>query len=261
MALKNPSEIWRSDDTAKSVNVIPTLQYRDAKAAIRFLCDTFGFHEHLCVSGDGDKVAHAQLTFGNGMVMLSSLKAEGSVTPASIYVVVDDLDAHYNRAMAAGANISMEPADQEYGGRLYGATDPEGHQWHFGSYDPYEVQSKLEYSEDDDTATIELRVAGRVTAEAFEKIADQMEAFFERHEKARIIEIIESFDGMDLSLLFDDMLFSLRHMSRFSHVAVVTDLRWAERMANAAAIILSARVRVFELDAIDDARRWARTAS
>ncbi len=55
----------------------------------------------------------------------------------SIYIIVDDADAHHARAKAAGAEIVMEVADQDYGGRLYSCRDPEGHLWNFGTYDPW----------------------------------------------------------------------------------------------------------------------------
>ena len=62
---------------------------------------------------------------------------DGAETQAP-YVIVDDVDAHYECAKAAGASVVMEPEDQPYGGRLYTCRDPEGHLWSFGSYDPWE---------------------------------------------------------------------------------------------------------------------------
>ena len=131
-----------------SSSVIPSFRYDDAPGIIDFLCDAFGFERNLVVpDGDGG-VAHAQLTLGGGMIMLGSAreddfgalvvtaKAAGAIT-GSAYVVVADVDAHCARARAAGAEIVMEPADQDYGGRLYAARDPEGQLWNFGSYDPW----------------------------------------------------------------------------------------------------------------------------
>ena len=129
-------------------SVIPSFRYDDAPRMIDFLCDAFGFERNLVVpDGDGG-VAHAQLTLGGGMIMLGSAreddfgdlvvtaKAAGAIT-SSAYVVVPDVDAHCARARAAGAEIVMAPADQDYGGRLYAARDPEGQLWNFGSYDPW----------------------------------------------------------------------------------------------------------------------------
>ena len=129
--------------------VIPTLRYRDAAAAIEWLCDAFGFEKHLVVPGEGGAIAHAQLTFGNGMIMLGSAgdghfdrfqkpPAEvGGVGTQSPYVVVPDADAHCARAEAAGAEILLPLLDQDYGGRGYTCRDPEGHVWSFGTYDPW----------------------------------------------------------------------------------------------------------------------------
>ena len=136
------------DENSAHGNIIPTMRYRDAAAAIEWLCKAFGFEKHLVVPGDGDTIAHAQLTFGNGMIMLGSARddelgdavevpAEVGVVTQSPYVVVSDIDAHYERAKAEGAEIVYELADQDHGGRLYSACDPEGHLWNFGSYDPW----------------------------------------------------------------------------------------------------------------------------
>ena len=129
-------------------SVIPSFRYDDAPRMIDFLCAAFGFERNLVVpDGDGG-IAHAQLTLGDGMVMLGSAReddfgalvvtaeAAGALT-SSPYVVVPDVDAHCARARAAGADIVMAPADQDYGGRLYAARDPEGQLWNFGSYDPW----------------------------------------------------------------------------------------------------------------------------
>ncbi len=123
------------------MDIIPTLRYRDAHAAIAFLCDAFGFERNAVHDDDSGGVSHAQLTFGDGMVMLGSDRGEGSelnATPggSSIYCVLDDVDGHAEKARTAGAQIVREPEDQDYGGRGYTATDPEGNRWSFGSYRP-----------------------------------------------------------------------------------------------------------------------------
>ena len=129
--------------------VIPTLRYRDARAALDWLCRAFGFERHLVVEGADGVIEHAQLTFGHGMVMLGQA-GDGEydarmVSPGEIggrqtqspYLIVADVDAHHARASAAGAEVVMAPEDQPYGGRLYCVLDPEGYLWNFGSYDPY----------------------------------------------------------------------------------------------------------------------------
>jgi uncharacterized glyoxalase superfamily protein PhnB len=131
--------------------LIPVLRYRDAAAAIEWLCATFGFERHLVVPGDNATVAHAQLSFGNGMVMLGSAENEspfgrlmkqpseiGGANTQSVYVVVTDADAIYARAQQAGARIAMEIRDEDYGGRAFSCHDLEGHLWSFGTYDPWQ---------------------------------------------------------------------------------------------------------------------------
>ena len=129
------------------ISVIPALQYKDAKAAIEFLCKAFGFEKNAVYEEPDGSIAHAQLVLSNGMIMLGSVKDSeyskllvrpsdaGGVT-MSVYVVVEDADAHYVRAKAAGATITREPVTQDYGGRDYTCKDREGHVWTFGTYDP-----------------------------------------------------------------------------------------------------------------------------
>ncbi|MGF1613421.1 MAG: VOC family protein [Gammaproteobacteria bacterium] len=138
-------------DNAKNTTatVIPTLRYKDAPAAIEWLRKAFGFEEHLVVPGENGTIAHAQLTFGNGMIMLGSARDDAfgklqkppgaldGVVSQSPYIVVEDVDQHYKRAVAAGAEIVMSPKDEDYGGRDYSCRDPEGYLWNFGSYDPW----------------------------------------------------------------------------------------------------------------------------
>jgi len=132
-----------------TATVIPALHYRDAKAAIDFLCKAFGFKKFASYESDKGEVMHAELTFGNGMVMLGQSRKDtdygklltgpseaGGVT-MSVYLVVDDCDAHFERAKAAGASIVRAPVTQDYGGRDYTCKDPEGNVWTFGTYDPW----------------------------------------------------------------------------------------------------------------------------
>jgi uncharacterized glyoxalase superfamily protein PhnB len=130
--------------------VIPCLRYRDAPGMIDWLCRAFGFEKHV-VYADGEVVHHAQLTFGNGMIMLGSVVNDSAwgeriVQPDSVAgretqspcVIVADADAHYARAIAAGATILDPISSPDYGGRGYSCRDPEGHLWYFGSYDPWQ---------------------------------------------------------------------------------------------------------------------------
>jgi uncharacterized glyoxalase superfamily protein PhnB len=129
--------------------IIPSLRYRDALAAIEWLCRVFGFHKQA-VYADGSTVHHAQLTFGNGMIMIGSVDkvsewGKRMVQPDEIggretqcpCVIVADADAHYAHAKAAGATIIDELEAKDYGGKGYSCRDLEGHLWWFGSYDPW----------------------------------------------------------------------------------------------------------------------------
>jgi uncharacterized glyoxalase superfamily protein PhnB len=132
-----------------TANVIPTLRYDDAPAAIEWLCKAFGFEARLVVPDGGGKIAHAQLVFGNGMIMLGSAydndfgryqkppSAFDGAGTQSAYIVVANADEHYARAVAAGAEIVIEIQDEDYGGRGYSCRDPQGHLWNFGTYDPW----------------------------------------------------------------------------------------------------------------------------
>ncbi len=137
--------------SAAPATIVPCLRYRDALAMIDWLCSAFGFQPHA-VHADGSTVHHAQLTFGNGMVMLGSVDSAsdwgrlimqpdevGFRETQSACVIVSDADAHYRRAVAAGATVVQDIADQDYGDRGYACRDPEGHLWWFGSYDPWQA--------------------------------------------------------------------------------------------------------------------------
>ena len=121
--------------------IFPTMRYRDAGAAIEFLQRAFGAEPHAVYRDDEGRIRHAELRLGNGMVMLGpGEEARGG----DVYVVVEDPDAHCSRARAAGAEVVREPNDTDYGSREYGARDPEGLAWHFGTYQPFEVAPAAE---------------------------------------------------------------------------------------------------------------------
>jgi uncharacterized glyoxalase superfamily protein PhnB len=127
--------------------IFPTLTYADAPAAIEFLVDVFGFERHAVYSGEQGEVHHAELRLGNGLVMLGSARQDLAATggrAGGIYVVVADVDGHAQRARAAGAEITREPYDTEYGSREYAARDPEGNVWHFGTYQPFDFDHETE---------------------------------------------------------------------------------------------------------------------
>jgi len=122
-------------------SIFPVLKYDDARAAIDFLERAFGFERHAVYDGDNGGVAHAELRFGDEYLMLGSTREgderlDQAAGHASVYVVVEDPDAHCARAREAGATIERELSDQDYGSREYTARDPEGNLWSFGTYRP-----------------------------------------------------------------------------------------------------------------------------
>jgi uncharacterized glyoxalase superfamily protein PhnB len=124
--------------------IFPVLRYNDARGAIQFLCATFGFIELFSVPESGAVVRHAQLKLGTNVVMLGTVRPDDGmaspealgVSTQALYVYVDDLDAHFERARAAGARIMNAPAATDFGTREYHARDVEGHLWTFGTFLP-----------------------------------------------------------------------------------------------------------------------------
>lgn len=123
--------------------VIPLLRSRDAYAAMDWLERAFGFVRRLVVPDGSGGVRHAQLAFGDGVVMLGSVRPgeplvppsdSGGLETQSLLLVAPDVDALHDRARAAGAVILSAPSDQPFGGRLFVCRDPEGRTWSVGSY-------------------------------------------------------------------------------------------------------------------------------
>jgi uncharacterized glyoxalase superfamily protein PhnB len=125
-----------------TTSVWPCLNYRDARAAIEFLSEAFGFVVSLVVEGGpGRPVAHAELRWPEGGgVMLGSATDDGTpfsrlpTGAGSIYVVTDDPDGLFERAKQRGAEVVQGLKDEEYGSRGFTVSDPEGNLWSFGTY-------------------------------------------------------------------------------------------------------------------------------
>lgn len=130
--------------------IAPSLYYRDAAGMIDWLCGAFGFEVRLKVEGEGGRIEHSELCYGEGLIMVGQEEPEGQtryghrrISPLSaggntqgLMVYVDDVDAHCARARANGADIVQPLAVHDYGDeywadRGYGAADPEGHVWWF----------------------------------------------------------------------------------------------------------------------------------
>jgi len=123
--------------------------YDDALAAIEWLCRAFDFEVRLKVLAADGRVAHSELVYGGGVIMVGqagksvdparrtcSPQSSGGANPQAVMIYVDDVDAHCARARAAGARIDAEPTLHDYGkdywaDRSYGVRDLELHQWWF----------------------------------------------------------------------------------------------------------------------------------
>jgi uncharacterized glyoxalase superfamily protein PhnB len=131
-----------STPSTEPKSVWPCVNYVDARAAIRFLTEAFGFVETLTVPGDSeDVVVHAELRWPEGGgVMLGTANRPDSpfsqlpTSCASLYVVSDDPHAVYARATKAGAKVVSEMRDEDYGSTGFSVADPEGNLWSFGTY-------------------------------------------------------------------------------------------------------------------------------
>ena len=117
--------------------IIPYLTYADAPAAIGFLCQAFGFEERFRYPMPDGRIGHAELGYQDNVVMLASAYEGFGESPlrlpavhSQVYCFVDDVDAHFARARAAGATVASEPKN-EHGTRFYRAVDREGHRWIF----------------------------------------------------------------------------------------------------------------------------------
>jgi uncharacterized glyoxalase superfamily protein PhnB len=132
--------IRQEAESRRRPTIVPQLPYEDIRAALAFLERAFGFREvetSRLVNANG-VILHSYVEFGNGVIGIGSQGAHGAVSPKSagiashyISVYVDDLDAHYERALAAGARIAREPRDHAREYRAYEALDLEGHRWRF----------------------------------------------------------------------------------------------------------------------------------
>ena len=130
--------------------LIPSLRYKNAPAAVAWLEQAFGFERHAVYDGPDGTVAHAELRFGNGMVMLGSADNErplkhmyvtakeiGGRVTSPLYLIVKDCERAYARALAAKAEVIVEMKTMEYGGNAFTVRDPEGYLWSVGEYSPW----------------------------------------------------------------------------------------------------------------------------
>jgi uncharacterized glyoxalase superfamily protein PhnB len=139
MAVKPIPEGYRS--------VTPYLVLQNASAFIDFAKQALEAEERMRMPQPDGKIGHAELTIGDSVVMLSDASAEFPPMPAMIHLYVEDADATYKRAIAAGASSVREPADQFYGDRSAGVKDAFGNQWYFATHvedvSPEEMEKRM----------------------------------------------------------------------------------------------------------------------
>lgn len=132
---------------------IPSLVYRDNRAALEWLRNAFGFEVSYLLTDSSDHIIHAEMTYGDGVIMVGGEFAEWTRSPASmggknsqrIHVRIDSgIDEHCERARRAGAKIAAPPADQFYGDRTYAAADLDGHWWTFSQTVRHVSQQEME---------------------------------------------------------------------------------------------------------------------
>jgi len=126
---------------ADAPDIYPVLNYKDGKAGLDFLKSVLGFTAIAEHANEAGEIYHAELRFGDGVIMVSGNRTPDPANPWSTatfgtYVYVEDVDAQYERAKAAGAEIIMDIRDMDYGAREYSLKDAEGNFWSFGTYKP-----------------------------------------------------------------------------------------------------------------------------
>jgi Uncharacterized protein conserved in bacteria len=121
------------------MSLYPTLRYDDPIGAIAFLTGALGFVEQHRSTADDGSVEHAELSFRQGVLLIGARTdppGPFDTGRAVTYLALDDVDAHHDRAVAAGAEVVQQLVDQPYGSREYAVTDPEGNIWSIGTYRP-----------------------------------------------------------------------------------------------------------------------------
>ena len=124
-------------------SIYPAVRYADADAALAFLVAALGAREREVYRDDAGAIHHGEIVIEDSIIFIGQFReppAPGQPVPArqalSLYLVVSDPDAHHARAVAAGATVTRELVDTDYGSREYSIVDPEGNGWSFGTYDP-----------------------------------------------------------------------------------------------------------------------------
>src|SRR5262245_2977360 len=122
--------------------VTPYLVFDDAAAGIEFYKKAFGAKERMRMEAPGGKIGHAEIEIGDSLVMLSDAFPQSTTRPphelggttAGVFLYVNDVDDVTQRAIDAGATVTMEVADQFWGDRFGSITDPFGHSWSIATH-------------------------------------------------------------------------------------------------------------------------------
>lgn len=136
-----------------ATHLVPLMRYRDVGVASEWLCAAFGFEPHFAAKAPDGAVFYAELRLGDSMIMLGptgepspddrlggALSSSSSQHAQSCYVVLEEVDDHYERAKRAGATMTLDLKSDDLGGRGYSCHDLEGHTWNFGTYDPFKAK-------------------------------------------------------------------------------------------------------------------------
>ena len=114
----------------------------------------------------------------------------------------------------------------------------------------------ITYAEDDAGKSVEITVTGRVTKEDYDQVIGPMQDFIDRHGEVKLIEVIESFEGFEPSVLWPGIRFDIKNLRHISHVAIVSDIGWISPISKAAGAFMSTKLRTFEMSELEAARDW-----
>ena len=114
----------------------------------------------------------------------------------------------------------------------------------------------ISYTDCDTSKVAEIVVSGRITWDDYKEVVDKMQAFIDRNETVKLVEIVESFAGFDPSVILPGIKFDWKNIQHISHVAVVTDIGWMGPMSKAAGALISTKLRTFDLEHLEEARAW-----